>query len=274
MTPSQLVREAAVLRCRADARAPCQDTLAVEEPLEIRVGEERLTVLMRTPGHDCNLAVGFFLTEGLLESPAQIGDMEYCRNTGNPDERNVLVLRPAPGCRVVAPERRFYGSSACGVCGKSSIESVLLGARPPCGSFAVSREALLLLPDALRRAQTAFEVTGGMHGAGLFDAQGRLLCVREDVGRHNAVDKAIGALAIDGRFPLPDVGLLVSGRTSFEVCQKAAMAGIPLVAGISAPSSLAVELAQTLGMTLVGFLRGTSCNIYAGEERVLRRSPP
>ncbi|MBI3946283.1 MAG: formate dehydrogenase accessory sulfurtransferase FdhD [Armatimonadetes bacterium] len=258
-----------VIRCGGGERAAAADVVAVEEPLEIRVGGERLVVLMRTPGHDIELAAGFLLTEGLVESPAQIGAIGFCPDEPEPDLRNVVVVHPASGCVITPPERRFYAASACGVCGKTSIRAVSLAVRPLAGALTVAGRVLTSLPPALRAVQEGFQATGGLHAAGLFDAEGRLACAREDVGRHNAVDKVVGAMALKGHFPLPDRVLLLSGRASFEVCQKAAMAGIPVVASISAPSSLAVALSADLGLTLVGFLRGDTCNIYAGADRVL-----
>jgi FdhD protein len=251
------------------------DSLAAEEPLEIRVGGKALAVTMRTPGHDVELAHGFLLSEGVLGSPRDVFAARYCDGVDDEGRNtyNVLDLTLAEG---VAPpetgvERNFYTTSSCGVCGKAALDAVKLKTRfAPGGSkFAVTPEVLSALPDALRERQRVFASTGALHAAGLFRADGTLLVVREDVGRHNAVDKVLGWALLDNRVPLGDIGLLVSGRASFELVQKAAMAGIPFLAAVSAPSSLAVELAEENGMTLVGFLRGASMNLYTGDQRVL-----
>jgi FdhD protein len=244
--------------------------VAAEEPLEIRLREERLVVLMRTPGDDTDLVTGFLVSEGLLQRPDQIESVgPYLDERAHP-VRNVMQACPVPGVAVTPPERRFYAASACGICGKSSIQAVALAACRVRGPLTIPGSTLTRLPELLRAAQPAFNATGGLHAAGLFDAEGHLLCAREDVGRHNAVDKVIGAAARAGRFPLHDLVLVVSSRASFEVCQKAAMAGIPIVAALSAPSSLAVALAQSVNMTLVGFLRGENYNIYSGAARIVR----
>ncbi|GHF62037.1 FdhD protein [Amycolatopsis bartoniae] len=254
------------------------DSLAAEEPLEIRVGGKALAVTMRTPGHDVELAHGFLLSEGVLGSPDDVYGARYCDGVDDQGRNtyNVLDVTLAEG---VAPpetgvERNFYTTSSCGVCGKAALDAVKLKTRFPPGQsrFAVTPEVLSKLPDALREKQKVFASTGGLHAAGLFRADGTLLAVREDVGRHNAVDKVLGWALLEGRVPLGDTGLLVSGRASFELVQKAAMAGIPLLAAVSAPSSLAVELAEENGMTLVGFLRGASMNLYTGEQRVLEKA--
>src|SRR4051794_16750952 len=236
-----------------------EDRVAVEEPLEIRVGGRALAVTMRTPGHDEELAVGFLHGEGLLAGPvASVGPTaDFAANI-------VEVDAPlAPQAR----ERRFYTTSSCGVCGKGALEEVAVHAEPlPGGAPVVTRTLLAALPDRLR--QPGFEVTGGLHATGLFDAGGTLLCVREDVGRHNAMDKVIGRALLDGALPLHDRILCVSGRLSFELVQKAAVAGCPILVGVGAPSSLAVELAADRGMTLAGFARGDRVNVYADAGRV------
>ncbi|WP_431929077.1 formate dehydrogenase accessory sulfurtransferase FdhD [Amycolatopsis tucumanensis] len=251
------------------------DLLAAEEPLELRVGGKSLAVTMRTPGHDVELAHGFLLSEGVITSKDDVFTARYCDGVDDQGRNtyNVLDLTLAEG---VAPpetgvERNFYTTSSCGVCGKAALDAVKLKTRfaPGESTFAVSTEVLAGLPDTLRRQQRVFASTGGLHAAGLFRADGSLLAVREDVGRHNAVDKVLGWALLEGRVPLSDCGLLVSGRASFELVQKAAMAGVPFLAAVSAPSSLAVELAEENGMTLVGFLRGTSMNLYTGDQRVL-----
>lgn len=251
------------------------DLLAAEEPLELRVGGKALAVTMRTPGHDVELAHGFLLSEGVVTSRDDVFAARYCDGVDDQGRNtyNVLDLTLADG---VAPpetgvERNFYTTSSCGVCGKAALDAVKLKTRfaPGGSAFAVTTEVLAGLPDALREQQRVFASTGGLHAAGLFRADGSLLAVREDVGRHNAVDKVLGWALLEGRVPLSECGLLVSGRASFELVQKAAMAGVPFLAAVSAPSSLAVELAEENGMTLVGFLRGSSMNLYTGDRRVL-----
>lgn len=256
-----------VVRCRGGERTTVPDVVAVEAPLEIRVGTERLVVLMRTPGHEVELAMGFLLTEGLVDSPAKVGAIGFCVDEQE-DRQNVLVVHPTGGGEIRAPERHFYASSACGICGKSNIGSISLAARPLTSDLKISESVLTSLPTTLRAAQKGFNATGGLHAAGLFNAKGHLVCAREDVGRHNAVDKVVGAMALRGEFPLSNYVLLLSGRASFEVCQKAAMVGIPIVASISAPSSLAISLAADVGLTLVGFLRGEAYNIYTQPNRI------
>jgi FdhD protein len=240
------------------------DPVAVEEPLEIRLAGSPLTVTMRTPGHDADLAAGFVVAEGIL-APPQIGVIAACPEAGG----NVVDVRPVDGVAVsAAPVRAYPAGSACGICGTVSIEQVMRRVPRVGGALRLGREQLLAMPGRLRAAQEGFERTGGLHAAGLFDAAGTLLRLREDVGRHNAVDKLVGASALRGELPLGERALLVSGRASFEIVQKAAAAGIPIVCAVSAPSSLAVELARGVGLTLVGFLRGDGFNVYAGEERI------
>src|SRR3954471_9017801 len=236
-----------------------EDRIAVEEPLEIRVGGRALAVTMRTPGNDEELAVGFLHREGLLAGPVAAGGPP-------PGFINNVVEVDAP-LRADAPERRFYTTSSCGVCGKGALEEVAVHAEPlPVGRPVVDRALLAALPDRLR--QPGFDVTGGLHATGLFDLAGTLLCVREDVGRHNAMDKVIGRALLDGALPLHDRLLCVSGRLSFELVQKAAVAGCPILVGVGAPSSLAVSLAADRGMTLAGFARGDRVNVYTGRGRV------
>jgi FdhD protein len=250
------------------------DTLAAEEPMEIRVNSRPLTVTMRTPGNDVELAHGFLLTEGVVDSRNDVHSARYCDSPG-PDGRNtynVLEVRLAPGVPAPDPsvERNFYTTSSCGVCGKAALDAVRLRTHHPPASdmLSVSADVLTDLPDRLRESQRVFNTTGGLHAAGLFDADGSLLVSREDVGRHNAVDKVLGWALLQGRIPLSGCVLMVSGRASFELVQKAAMAGVPMLAAVSAPSSLAAELEQEQGMTLVGFLRGHSMNFYSGAHRV------
>lgn len=247
------------------------DTVVAEEPLEIRVDGSALAVTMRTPGNDFELAAGFLLTEGVVERPDQIRRLRYCVDDDETQEFNVLNADLAPDAPGrAAGERSFVTTSSCGLCGKTSIDSVRARSSFDVRSddLAVSPAVLASLPDRLRSAQRVFDSTGGLHAAGLFAADGELVCLREDVGRHNAFDKVIGWAGLDGRLPLRRHVILASGRASFELTQKAIMAGIPVLASVSAPSSLAVQLAEESGMTLVGFLRGQTMNLYAGEQRV------
>ncbi len=247
------------------------DYLAAEEPLEIRIGENPLSVTMRTPGHDLELAAGFLFTEGLVQRRDQIVTLENTSNDDAGRRGNVVqaVLSAESEPDFDKMRRHFFAASSCGICGKASIDSVrsrLLCAPNP--NFRIDPDFLVRLPDALRSAQDVFERTGGLHAAALFHAHGELLVLREDIGRHNAVDKVIGWALLKDRLPLADCILLVSGRGGFEIIQKAIIAGIPVVASVSAPSSLAVQLARELGQTLIGFLRGKRFVVYAGEERV------
>jgi FdhD protein len=250
------------------------DSLAAEEPMELRVGGRALAVTMRTPGHDVELAHGFLLTEGVITTAADVATARWCDSVDETGANtyNVLDVALSPG---VAPpeagvERNFYTTSSCGVCGKASLDAVRLRSRfsPAEDPVRVADTTLYALPDALREAQRLFDSTGGLHAAGLFTADGTPLVVREDVGRHNAVDKVLGWALLDGRIPASGCVLMVSGRASFELVQKAVMAGVPVLAAVSAPSSLAVSLAVESGMTLVGFLRGQTMNVYAGAERI------
>jgi len=249
------------------------DYLAAEEPLEIRVGESPLSVTMRTPGHDLELAAGFLFTEGIVQLREQIIALE---NSSNDDAgKRGNVVRAALAAESMPDfdkmRRHFFAASSCGICGKASIDSVrsrLLSSPNP--DFRIDPGLLVTLPEALRSAQDVFERTGGLHAAALFNARGELLVLREDIGRHNAVDKVIGWALLKDRVPLGECVLLVSGRGGFEIIQKAIVAGIPVVASVSAPSSLAVQLARELRQTLIGFLRGKRFVIYAGEERVAK----
>lgn len=254
------------------------DTLATEEPLEIRLrtGDERRTIAitMRTPGADFELAAGFLFGERVIEHKQAIASISYCVDPEiDADQRYNIVnvdLRAAELPPLTTLDRHFFTSSACGVCGKASLDALELGGiRRLHGGLTVSAEQLTALPERLRQAQGLFDETGGLHAAALFDEGGDLLCVREDVGRHNAVDKVIGWALMQNRLPLSGSILMVSGRTSYEILQKSTVAGIPIVAAVSAPSSLAVELARRFGVTLIGFLRGDRFNIYAGRDRVL-----
>jgi FdhD protein len=264
-----------LLRFGPDGQAQRQDSLAVEEPLELRVSGRPLAVTMRTPGQDIELVHGFLLTEGVIAAKADVALARYCDSVdaAGRNTYNVVDVLLAEGVAPPQPgvARNFYTTSSCGVCGKASLDAVRLRTRfPPAEDpLRVRAEVLAGLPDTLRAGQRVFEATGGLHAAGLFTADGEPLVVREDVGRHNAVDKVTGWALLAGRIPAAGCVLLVSGRASFELTQKAVMAGIPALAAVSAPSSLAAELAAEAGVTLVGFLRGTTMNVYTGAHRVL-----
>ncbi|WP_328394289.1 formate dehydrogenase accessory sulfurtransferase FdhD [Streptomyces sp. NBC_00390] len=263
------------IRIRDGAVSARPDTLVAEEPMEIRLNGKPLAITMRTPGDDFALAVGFLVSEGVISSPSQVRSIVYC--AGATDEGsntyNVVDVQLAPDVPLpdFTLERNVYTTSSCGLCGKASLDAVRTTAHFPIdGSPPVRIEPALLagLPDRLRAAQRVFDRTGGLHAAALFSPEGELLDIREDVGRHNAVDKLVGRALREDRLPLSRSILLVSGRASFELAQKAVMAGIPVLAAVSAPSSLAVDLAVETGLTLVGFLRGSNMNVYAGEERI------
>lgn len=262
-------------RLTAGAAAERVETLVVEEPLEIRVNGAPLTVTMRTPGSDIELTQGFLLTEGVIAARDDVLTVRYCQggDSDGVNSYNVLdvTLRPDVPAPEVDITRNFYTTSSCGVCGKSSLEAVRLSTQHSPGDdpTTVSAATLADLPAQLRSAQKVFAATGGLHGAALFDADGAMLAVREDVGRHNAVDKVIGWALENGGIPAVGTVLLVSGRASFELTQKAVMAGIPILAAVSAPSSLAVDLAAQSGLTLVAFLRGESMNVYSRADRVV-----
>jgi FdhD protein len=253
------------------------DTLATEEPMEIRLlsGETKQTVAvtMRTPGADFELAAGFLYGEGIVSSPEDILKISYCVDADLDAEQQYNIvnveLRDGRGYDLRPLERHFYTTSACGVCGKASLEQLELRGCPviPAGPE-VAAEVIYSLPEKLREAQGLFEATGGLHAAALFDAEGNFVALKEDVGRHNATDKLIGWALLEGRVPLNNRIVMVSGRSSFEILQKCLAAGVPVVCAISAPSSLAVEVAQQFGMTLVGFLRGNRFNVYSGYERI------
>ncbi|MFM9377428.1 formate dehydrogenase accessory sulfurtransferase FdhD [Gordonia sp. VNK21] len=266
---------------RGAAPSPRADVLAVEEPLEIRVNGSVLSVTMRTPGHDVDLALGYLVAEGVISAPGDVLTARYCAGavTAAPGEPpantyNVLDVALAPHVRPPSADlvRRTTTSSACGVCGSTSLDAVAAAARfaGVDDAVTVDLELLLDLPERLRAEQSAFDKTGGLHAAALFDAAtGELLVVREDVGRHNAVDKVIGWALREGRLPLHGTVLQVSSRSSFELVQKAGMAGVPVLAAVSAPSSLAAELAERLGITLAGFVRGDTAVLYSRSERVV-----
>ncbi|WP_420000159.1 formate dehydrogenase accessory sulfurtransferase FdhD [Streptomyces boninensis] len=265
-----------VLRIRATGASSRADTLVAEEPLEIRLNGKPLAITMRTPGDDFALAAGFLVSEGVIGAAEELTSIVYCAGATEDGSNtyNVVDVRLAPGVTVpdITLERNVYTTSSCGLCGKASLDAVRTQTRFPLTDHPPVRldtDLLAQLPDRLREHQRVFERTGGLHAAALFTDRGELLDVREDVGRHNAVDKVVGRALREDRLPLSGTVLMVSGRASFELAQKAVMAGIPVLAAVSAPSSLAVDLAAEAGMTLIGFLRGTSMNVYAGEHRVV-----
>ncbi len=269
-----------VRKVRPDRVDEEEDTVATEEPLEIRLlgpgpgaNPRSLSVTMRTPGDDVDLAVGFLFTEGIIRGASDLRSIDHFKDDSRAHGQNIVEITLAPGVSFDAGrlQRNFYMTSSCGVCGKSSLEAIrvrgtkeLHGVGPKVNHALVGR-----LPDRMREGQEIFDSTGGLHAAGLFDASGRLVTVREDVGRHNAVDKVVGERLQAGTVPLNESILVVSGRASFEIVQKAAVAGIPVVVAVGAPSSLAIELAREFGMTLVGFARGRSFNVYSGPERIV-----
>ena len=246
----------------------CTDTLAREEPLEVRVRGRSIAVTMRTPGHDRELAAGFLFTEGLIHSPDDIVEMGPCLQGEAPENTLNVFLSPAVKVDFARLTRHVFATSSCGLCGKASIEAVHQHFPPVTSNVTVSRHVLAALPARMRAAQRTFAQTGGLHAAAIFDAGGNLLVMREDIGRHNAVDKVLGYGLLARRLPFDAGLLLVSGRASFEIVQKALAARIPIVCAISAPSSLAVEFARESGQTLVGFLRGETLNVYSCPERV------
>lgn len=263
------IRKAAAAQAAANHHS-FEDHLAVEEPLEIRINDEPVTVTMRTPGDDVQLAAGFLYSEGLLKNAKDIGTLRHCENTSNVDLKNIVNLTYANGHKpdLSRLRRNFFSSSACGVCGKASIDQIKTLAKPIDSKLKVKLDVVYSLGHSLRKAQTLFEKTGGLHAAGVFDEKGVLFVLHEDVGRHNAVDKAIGHMLLENRVPLDHHLLMVSGRTSFEIVQKAVMARVPIVAAVSAPSSLAVDTAREFGVTLVGFLREDDFNVYTHAERI------
>jgi FdhD protein len=271
--PVRRVSSARVVAVRGSEIEVRSDTVVGEEPMEIRVagpGQEpvAVAVTMRTPGHEQGLAVGFLRTEGLIEGP-EVGRVSF----GSPSSLNrpddtVIVHISVPFDASRVAERHFVATASCGICGKASLDKVSVRCDPIPAGPVVSRKVILALPDMLRAAQAVFATTGGLHAAGLFTAKGELVSIREDVGRHNALDKVIGEQVLAGRGPLNEFVLMVSGRVSFEIAQKAAVAGIPIICAVSAPSDLAIEAADRLGVTLVGFLRGDGFNVYAHDERI------
>ncbi|HUO57883.1 MAG TPA: formate dehydrogenase accessory sulfurtransferase FdhD [bacterium] len=262
MKPSSPVR---ILRLGPNGKGKtAPDQVASEEPLEIRVNGKSIAVVMRTPGHDRELAAGFLYTEGLIRSPKDIKEIVACKSPKSDLDENIVnvFVGKGAGLKTGKHTRHFYTSSSCGICGKASIESVFLNFKPNKSKFKIPTKILLGLPQTLRAVQDTFEKTGGLHASALFDSKGNLVVSREDVGRHNALDKVVGWGFLGKRLPFKDYGLLVSGRVSFEIMQKALAAGIPLVAAIGAPSSLAVSFAKGSGQILVGFLKNTGMNVY------------
>lgn len=263
-----------VAKMRGNLRESVIDRVAVEEPLEIRLGYEQggerrarsISITMRTPGDDEALALGFLFTEGVVTSPEDIAIVKPC------DGDNTIRVELEDGVAVDLDrlQRHFYTNSSCGVCGKTSLDALHTQGvtRLADNDGLFSRAAIIAFPDRLRASQKTFDETGGLHAAAAFDSKGELIVLKEDIGRHNAVDKVIGVLLSEGRLPASDMGLMVSGRASFELVQKTLVAGVPLLAAVSAPSSLAVELAREFNVSLIGFLRGENFNIYAGEERI------
>jgi FdhD protein len=280
MTGSSLAID--ISRVRGDQRSAEADSVAVEEPLEIQLSypsaggaaAKSISITMRTPGDDAELAVGFLYTEGIIQNAGDVASVEHC---GAPDSgsglRNIIRVELQPGVEVDLErlQRHFYTTSSCGVCGKASLDALRVTGQESLAdkTATFSREIIVCLPDRLAARQKVFARTGGLHAAAVFDQDGEILVLKEDVGRHNAADKVIGALLIEGKLPANDLGLLLSGRASFELMQKALVAGISLLAAVSAPSSLAVQLAREFDMTLIGFLRKGNFNIYAGEQRVI-----
>lgn len=272
-----------------DSAEETPDLVAVEEPLEIRLGygpatdrqQRSVSVTMRTPGHDFELALGFLFTEGIVQHPEQVQTIRYCVDLGRQDAAENIVrveLRPDVAVNLSGLERNFYMTSSCGVCGKASIEAIHTLACPvlPTSAAPIDPAVIHTLPDTLREAQRVFAYTGGLHAAGLFDQSGQLLLLREDVGRHNALDKLIGAALSEPALHQANAThmVLVSGRLSFELVQKTLMAGIPTLAAVGAPSSLAVTTAAEFGMTLIGFVRNGRYNIYTAPERIATNIPP
>jgi FdhD protein len=271
---SRVVAPTNVVAVRGDRHLELPDRLAAEEPMEIRVGgpgdePTAVSVTMRTPGHDFELAVGFLHSEGVVVSGADVSAVRYCDTPPGAEQRyNIVTVQLARPPALDGVRRAFSVTASCGICGTATLEQLRRRCAPLRPGPSVAISTLLALPDALRRSQRLFDQTGGLHAAGLSDPEGGMSIVREDVGRHNAVDKLVGRSLLDDALPLDDRVLVVSGRVSFEIVQKAALAGIPLLAAVSAPSSLAVSTARDLGMTVVGFIRGPRANVYSHPERV------
>ena len=267
--PAASVETRTLLKIRPGSASRTEDWVVVEEPLEVRVDGTPLAVIMRTPGHDLELAAGFALTEGVVETPEGIGTIRHCEDAPGAG-KNVVDIGLAPGVRFDSERlrRSLMASAACGLCGRASLEALASQARPSGSRVRVTRPLLADLPRRLAEAQGVFRRTGALHAAALFTADGTLLVAREDVGRHNAVDKAVGRALLD-RQPLTDAVLLVSGRTSFEILQKAAVAGVPIVAAVSGPTTLAIATAEKFNITLINFLRDGGMNVATCPERIL-----
>ncbi len=268
MMTANTVHAVPILRVAAAGAASCVDPVATEEPMEVVVNGEPFAVIMRTPGADLELAAGFLLAERIVDGPADLRDIRRHAASRNRIEVSVGDAAIVRLAATIGERRRVTTNSACGLCGRVSIESLQVDAPPIAANWTIPASLVPTLPTALRRAQAVFSETGGLHAAGLFDADGRLDMVAEDVGRHNAVDKVIGRMLIDGRLPLDRSILVVSGRASFELVQKAFLAGIAILVAVSAPSSLAVELASDVGITLLGFVRSETFNVYSSRWRV------
>jgi FdhD protein len=262
-----------VLRRKGErASSPRNESLAIEEPLEIRVRGRSVAVTMRTPGQDRELAAGFLLSEGIIRQRSDLVEILHCRAASAPENTLNVFLSASLKVDFAQLTRHVFASSSCGMCGKATIASVHQHFPPVASRLRVTGRTLMGLPVLMRASQAGFDQTGGLHAAAVFDASGKLIVLREDVGRHNAVDKVLGHGLLEGRLPFDSHVLLVSGRASFEILQKALAARIPIVCAVSAPSSLAVEFARQSGQTLVGFLRGETMNLYAGAERIVRSS--
>lgn len=261
------IRKTSVLKLGNETRK-VSDVLAVEEPLEIKVSGKSAAVTMRTPGDDFELAAGFLFTEGVINSEKEILSISYCATTHDPNLKNVVDVKLRKKINHSRLKRNFYATSSCGICGKAAIENIKTCTNKVKSELKVRKDLVASLPDKLRKTQEIFRKTGSLHAAAIFNEYGELLITKEDVGRHNAVDKAIGEAVLNQLVPFERHMMMVSGRTSFEIMQKAAMASIPLVLAISAPSSLAVQFAKEFNMTLIGMVRGNSMNVYSGEFRI------
>jgi FdhD protein len=267
-------RRVDITRVSDSERTSNVDRAATEEPLEIRLHDRPFAVVMRTPGADRELAAGFLLSERVLRTPDDLGTIAYCTDPAADHPENIVNVTLAGNAaaeldRVFAARRNVTTNASCGMCGRLTIESLRVDGPPISSDWTISSSGIVAIPDRLREAQVVFDQTGGLHAAGLFSRDGQLEGIAEDVGRHNAVDKVVGRLLMQDQLPLSDHLLFVSGRTSFEIVQKAFLAGIPILAAVSAPSSLAIELAEACGVTLIGFLRGRSFNIYACPDRIV-----
>ena len=270
LDPARLVK---VRRCADGSVSDAIDHAAAEEPLEVRLHDRAFAVIMRTPGADRELAAGFLLAEGIITSCDELGAVEHCRHPDHPDVHNVVNVFLVGEARsrldeTLEQRRNVLANSSCGICGRLTIDSLRTRAEPIADRSAIAADVVHSLPDALRSTQSLFDKTGGLHAAGLFTVDGTLVTAAEDVGRHNAVDKVFGRRLLDGRIPAPGHVLAVSGRTSFEIVQKAWLAGVGIICAVSAPSSLAVELAEEAGITLIGFVRDRTFNIYSQPDRV------